>query len=66
MLAIFVIQIKSNIGDQSCFEEALILRYYPWTSRSSGWQTERATCNYIFEKLIFLKNCFSKDKSVGL
>ena len=36
------------------------------TSRSSGRQTERATCNYIFEKLTFLENSFNKDKSVSL
>ena len=37
----------------------------PWTSRSSGRQTERATCNY-FKKIRFLENSFNKDKSVGL
>ena len=37
-----------------------------WISRASGWQTKRADCNYIFEKIIFLENYFNKDKSVGL
>ena len=39
---------------------------WSWISRASGWQTERADCNYIFEKIIFLENYFHKDKSVGL
>ena len=38
----------------------------PWISRASGWQTERADCNYIFEKITYLENYFNKDKSVGL
>ena len=38
----------------------------PWTSRASGRQTERADCNYVFEKLTFLEKSFNKDKSIGL
>ena len=38
----------------------------PWISRASGWQTKRADCNYVFEKIIFLENYLNKDKSVGL
>ena len=39
---------------------------YSWTLRASGQQTKRADCNYVFEKLSFLENSFSKNKSVGL
>ena len=37
-----------------------------WISRASGWQTERADCNYVFEKITFLENSFNKGKSVVL
>ena len=37
-----------------------------WISRASGWQTERADCNYLFEKMTLLEKYFNKDKSVGL
>ena len=38
----------------------------PWTSKSSGRQTQRANWNYILEKLTFFESDFSKNKSVGL
>ena len=48
----------------ACFDMSYFVR--SWISRGSGWQTERADCNYIFEKIKFLDNYFNKDKSVGL
>ena len=44
--------------------DLLVRSVRPWISRASGWQTERADCNYVFEKITFMDNYFNKDKSV--